>query len=250
MTTTSGASGPRFELSSIEIPRRETTTTEIARTLLQYLLAGRFEPGYRLPSERNLATELGVGRSVVREALKSLTLLGIVEVRQGDGTFLRSAESELLPHIIEWGMLLGTRSIQDLVEVRRHLEAILASLAAERRTDAELVEMQRQLDAMFAAKTPEDFVAADVAFHLTIAQSARNAVLLQIMQNVRTLLRVWMTSNVTNLSDTSSVAAEHQPVFEAIRDGRPAEARRAMEHHMDLAVGRLERTMSESGEGT
>lgn len=242
--------GQTFELRSLEIERRETTTTEIARKLLQYLLAGRFEPGYRLPSERNLAADLGVGRSVVREALKSLTLLGIVEVRQGDGTFLRSTESELLPHVIEWGLLLGTRSITDLIEVRRHLETIVASLAAQRRDEAALVEMERNLQAMYAASgDPEAFVAADMAFHLAIAEAAGNQVLLQIMSNVRALLRVWVGRNVSDLEDTTSIAAEHQPVFDAIKAGDPSAARDAMYEHMNQALARLEQTLEQTEDG-
>jgi DNA-binding FadR family transcriptional regulator len=138
-------------LKPLESSRRETTTTEIARKLLVYFLAGRFAPGHRLPSERSLAQTLGVGRSVVREALKSLTLLGIVEVRQGDGTFLRSTESDLLPHAIEWGLLLGTRRTRDLIEVRRYLESILVALAAERRDETDLTALRAELDRMYAA---------------------------------------------------------------------------------------------------
>lgn len=236
------------DLRSFEIERREATTTEIARKLLQYLLVGRFEPGYRLPSERNLASELGVGRSVVREALKSLTLLGIVEVRQGDGTFLRSTESELLPSVIEWGLLLGTRSIDELVEVRRYLETIVASLAAQRRTDADLERLDRHLREMYEAEDAPSFVAADMAFHIAIAETARNAVLLQIMTNVRSLLRVWMRKNVEDLDDRASVADEHRPVLDAIRAGDPDRAREAMRDHMDRALTRLGDTLTRQEE--
>jgi GntR family transcriptional regulator, transcriptional repressor for pyruvate dehydrogenase complex len=74
---------------------RETITAEITRKLLAFLLSGKVSPGERIPSERNLSETLGVGRSVVREALKSLTVLGLIEVRQGDGTYLKRSDSEL-----------------------------------------------------------------------------------------------------------------------------------------------------------
>ena len=88
---------PRIDLSS-----RETLTMEVARRLLDYFLSGEVEPGMRIPSERRLAESLGVGRSLVREALKSLHVLGLLEVRQGDGTYLKRTDSELLPQVIEW----------------------------------------------------------------------------------------------------------------------------------------------------
>lgn len=228
-------------LRPLEGARRETTTTEIARRLLEYFLAGHFAPGHRLPSERKLAETLGVGRSVVREALKSLTLLGIVEVRQGDGTFLRSTESDLLPHAIEWGLLLGTRRTRDLIEVRLYLESILAGLAAERRDSTDLGELRRELDAMYAAQNDRAaFVAADVAFHLRVAKAAGNETFLQIMVSVRALLQVWMTRVVYSAEDSAVLADEHAPIYDAI-DARDAEAARAaMDAHLKQAFARLE----------
>ncbi|MEO8463647.1 MAG: FadR/GntR family transcriptional regulator [Chloroflexota bacterium] len=237
--------GARSTLRPLEIERRETTTTEIARKLLEYFLAGHFSPGHRLPSERNLAQDLGVGRSVVREALKSLTLLGIVEVRQGDGTFLRSTESDLLPHAIEWGLLLGTRRTKDLVEARRHIESILAGLAAERRDDAALSDLRRHLDSMYTAGDDRPaFVAADVAFHLRIAEAANNETFLQIMTSVRTLLQVWMTRNVLDARDSTLLADEHTPIYDAIAAGDTDAAREAMRNHMTWAFERLERSLA------
>ena len=232
-------------LKPLESSRRETTTTEIARKLLEYFLAGQFAPGHRLPSERSLAQTLGVGRSVVREALKSLTLLGIVEVRQGDGTFLRSTESDLLPHAIEWGLLLGTRRTRDLIEVRRYLESILAGLAAERRGDADLTALRTELDRMNAAgEDRAEFVAADIAFHLRIAKAADNETFLQIMENVRALLQVWMTRVVYAAPASLDLAAEHTPILDAIVARDPVAARIAMDEHLNQAFARLEGSLA------
>lgn len=239
----------RTAIGSMDIQKREAVTTEIARKLLDYLLAGHLAPGDRLPSERQLAQDLGVGRSVVREALKSLTLLGIVEVRQGDGTFLRSTESQLLPHAIEWGLLLGTRRTKDFIEARRYIEPVVAGLAAERRDDAALTDLKRHLDAMYAAEgDPAAFVAADIAFHLRLAEAAHNEAFLQILTSVRTLLQVWINRNVSETARVAILADEHTPVYEAIVAGDPAAARAAMEDHMTHAVARLERALRAQGQ--
>lgn len=227
--------------------RRESLTTEVARKLLDYLLAGRFEPGQRLPSERQLAEGLGVGRSVVREALKSLTLLGLLEVRQGSGTFLKSTESDLLPQVVEWGLLLGAKRTRDLVEARRYLEVIVASLAAQRRDAAAIEDLQLQLGRMRAADAdPEAFVAADIAFHLRIADAAGNETLYQVMASVRALLQVWI-SRVMRGPDArfAETAHEHEVIFEAIRDQDEAAARVAMEAHMESAYARLGSTLTD-----
>lgn len=92
------------DLPQIDLSHREGLPQEIARKLIDYILSGEVAPGTRMPSERQLASDLGVGRSAVREALKSLGLLGLVEVRQGDGTYLRKPDSDLLPRVIEWGL--------------------------------------------------------------------------------------------------------------------------------------------------
>jgi GntR family transcriptional repressor for pyruvate dehydrogenase complex len=214
--------------------------------LIDYLLAGQVQPGQRIPSERNLSESLGVGRSVVREALKSITMLGLVEVRQGDGTYLKSTESDLLPQAIEWGLLLGAKRTRDLVEARRHLEVILAGLAAERRDDAALAELRDLLDVMHASrKDPDGFVAADMAFHLRIAEAAGNETLFRVMSSVRSLLLVWMT-RVGPTVGLGLSADEHDPIYRAIEAGDVAGARTAMAAHMDWAVERLEETLVQS----
>lgn len=226
-------------------PRRESVTTEVSRKLLEFLLAGHFAPGDRLPSERSMAEALGVGRSVVREALKSLTLLGLVEVRQGSGTYLKSTESDLLPQAIEWGLLLGAKRTQDLVEARRYLEVVVAGLAAERRDQTDLDDLRRQLDRMRTAEGDRAaFVAADVAFHLRVAEAARNETLFQIMGSVRSLLRVWIARVMDRPgAQAAATAGEHAPIYEAILAGDSEAARNAMESHMAWAYARLEETI-------
>ena len=109
---------------------REPVSNEVAQVLLRHLVSGEYEPGQRLPPERALADSLNVGRSLIREALKALTLLGLIEVRPGDGTYLRRRPSDLLPASFEWGLLLGENQLEDVIEARRELEIVLAGFAA------------------------------------------------------------------------------------------------------------------------
>jgi GntR family transcriptional regulator, transcriptional repressor for pyruvate dehydrogenase complex len=219
----------------------EPLPAQVARLLLDYLLAGNVTPGTRLPSERRLAEELGVGRSVVREALKSLGLLGLIEVRQGDGTYVKQLESELLPKVIEWGLLLGERRTRDLVEARRHLEVITAQLAAARRDDSDLVALHEALQGMEAAEGDiETFVGHDVAFHLRVAEAADNWVLSAVLTNIQSLLRVWITRVIRDAGKSSPSYLEHVPVYLAIVNRDPAAAGAAMQTHLDAAATRLQ----------
>lgn len=221
-------------------------SAEVAKALLEAVFSGQMTPGTRMPSERQLAESFGVGRFVVREALKSLGLLGLLEVRQGDGTYVRSPDSSLLPRVVEWGLLVGEQRTSDLVETRQHLEILTSRLAAERRSDADLVEIERHLENMRLAETTEDFVDADVAFHLSIARSTANTVLASMLGSIGTLLDVWIRRVMNAAESHEPSYLEHVPVFEGIaaRDGDAAAA--AMTTHMERATKRLNDALAAS----
>lgn len=236
-------------LAGIAPIRREPLATEIARRLVEYLLSGQVGPGERMPSERQLAQAFGVGRSAMREAIKSLSLIGLVEVRHGDGTYLRRTDGSLLPQVIEWGLLLGEPRTRDLVEARQKIESIVAALAAERRSDEDLTELRRLLTRMRDQAEPGGdaaaFVEADVAFHLRLAEAARNTALRDVLAGVQALLRVWI-GRVIAAGNRDLSYREHVPIVEALERGDPAAAQAAMEAHMVSAAGRLELALADA----
>lgn len=224
---------------------REPVSNEVAQVLLTHLVSGEYKPGQRLPPERALADSLGVGRSLIREALKALTLLGLIEVRPGDGTYLRRRPSNLLPASFEWGLLLGENQLEDVMEARQELEVVLAGLAAERRTDEDIAELRVLLEAMRDATEATDFVAADVAFHLRVAQAAKNSVLQSMHGGTQSLLHAWISRVIAAADETKPSYLEHEPVFQAISDGDVAAARSAISRHLQLAGARLNDTLAE-----
>lgn len=228
-----------MELTQIDPIKREPVATQVARKLVEYLLSGAVEPGTRMPSERQLAEAFGVGRSAMREAIKALSLIGLVEVRQGDGTYLRKADSALLPEVIEWGLLLGERRTMDLVEARQEIEIVIAGLAARRRTERDIEDLRALLERMDQTRTPAAFVDADVAFHMRLAEASDNLVLRDIHSSVQALLRTWIGRVLAAEGAREPSYREHVPIFEAIVAGDPDAAERAMEAHMSSAAGRL-----------
>ena len=230
---------------------REAPSVEIARQLLDYLLSGQIKPGDRLPSERQLAETLGVGRSAVRDALRPLLLLGVLEARQGDGTYLRKPESVLLPQAVEWGLLLGEHTTFDLVEARTYVEIATAELAAKRRNDDDLFGIRAALERMAAPDLdPEAFVEADLAFHLRIAEASRNLVLFGTLASIQSLLRVWISRVIGAAHDTGPSYREHIPIFEAIEKADGAAAAKAMGAHMASATSRLTKTLEGGRSGS
>jgi len=228
------------ELANLRPYRRESPSTEITRRLLDYLLSGSVELGQKIPPERQLAGALGVGRSAVREAIKSLSLLGLLDVRQGDGTYLSRSSSDLLPRVIEWGMLLEQPYVADLIEARERLEPIVAELAAERRSEEDVEALRALVAEMEAATDDIDrYVDADTAFHLKIAEAAGNAVFRNQLSGIRELLRTWAKSVLEAAGETESSLAMHKPILEAIEGKDATGAERAMAAHMERAGRRL-----------
>ena len=220
--------------------RPNSAVSEVAKRLLGYFTSGDVEPGTRLPPERQLAVSLGVGRSTVREALAALDLLGVVNIRPGSGTYLRGSASELLPQTLSWGLMLGEQRTRELIELRHGLEVETARLAAERATDEDVA----RLDVCLAAMRDNlddlaSFVEADRRFHLEIGEAAGNLVLRDLLQNVRSLLRVWAERVLRDEALARLTYDEHAAVFRAIRDRDQAGAGEAMAAHMDSAAARL-----------
>ena len=238
-------------LSALHLERRQTPSEEVTELLLGYLLSGQVQPGTRLPAERRLAEQLGVGRSAVREALKSLSLLGLIDVRQGSGAYLNGHTSDLLPRVLEWGLLLGEPSMRDIIELRHHLEVTSAGLAAER-ASAEDVERLRQLITVMeeAGGDVPAYVEADLEFHLQLARAGGNGVVASLISTIGTLTRVWATRVLEHASETSSSLTMHQRIVDAVATGDVDATREAMEAHMERATRRLRAALAAAGAPT
>jgi GntR family transcriptional repressor for pyruvate dehydrogenase complex len=229
-----------FKFEPIE---RKSIVTDITNRLLSYLLSGHLKPGDKLPAERQLAETIGVGRSSLREALKALMVLGLLEVRHGDGTYLKKADSELLPQVIEWGLLLGEKRTMDLIEARQIIEISVAALAAKRCEPEALEQLRLILQRMEAATNSQDihddYINADIAFHLKLAEIAQNTILRDMLTSIRSLLHAWIKSVIESAGSAQFSYEEHLAVFQAIELGDASRAANAMEAHMNSASSRL-----------
>jgi len=223
----------------------EKSVSTVATSLLDLFTSGSISPGTRLPPERELAKVLAVGRSAVREALAALEILGVVDVRPGSGTYLRGSTSELLPQSLRWGILIGERSTEELIEVRGALEIYAARLAAERMSEMSVSRLAEHLAAMESSlHNMGAFVEADLRFHLELAEATANAVLLDTLQIIRSLLRVWADRAVQDSEQAEVALREHARVYDAIRARDGDAAASAMAGHMTTAARRLKAASS------
>ena len=235
-------------LEPLDLSQREGRTMSISRQLLDYLLSGRVQPGDRLPPERKLAEALGVGRSVLREALKSLTLLGLLEVRPGDGTYVKRVDAEILPRSIEWGLVLGARHVSDLLETRQHLDVILAGLAALRRDDRDVADLRALIGNMKAAhRDAVRFGSAQGAFRRAVAEVAGNDVLAGAAATIRSLLHFWAARLPLTEAMMDGSVGEHAAVVDAIEAGDPVAARTAMAVAVERINEQIRLTLTAEG---
>ena len=198
------------------------------------IVSGAWGPGDRLPKESELAAELGLSRNSLREAVRALSQLRVLEVRQGDGTYVSSLEPGLLLESTGFisHLLLGETEIE-LYEVRRILEAAAAALAAGRVDDEEKAQLAQSLDRMHEAESVEELFEADVAFHAVLAKAAGNAVLASLLASLSTRtmrIRLWHGRTADGALDETR--QEHRRIYEAIIAGDPELARAAATAHI------------------
>jgi GntR family transcriptional regulator, transcriptional repressor for pyruvate dehydrogenase complex len=227
---------------------RTTLTSDICTKLVNQLARGDWKEGDRIPSERELGHLLGVGRASLREALKALEIMGMIETRSGEGMFV-CAKSEFLSRPILWAITeSGHVELNELIESRKLMEVELSALAAERATQEDLSKIREHLEEMEATVDNFDlFFISDLGFHLAIAQAAHNRILLKAVQLIRNLMRQWMEDTVRMPGTSTLALGQHRAVFLAIEAKDQAAARTAMSEHLD-AMAKLLRRVQQRGE--
>jgi len=211
-----------------------SVTDEAIEKIKGMIIDGELGPGDRLPREADLAERLGLSRSSLREAVRALSLVRILDVRQGDGTYVTSLDAALLLDALSFVIELHhDRSVLELLEARRLLEAEAAALAAVRIAPDQLAELQTLIDAMPGCTGVEEFVENDLAFHGTIATGAGNTVVAKLLESLsgRTIrARIWR--GITQGGAIDRTVAEHQAIYDAIERGSPELARALMAVHV------------------
>ncbi len=164
-------------------PIEQMTVTEaVAQRLISLLSKGAIKPGDKLPPERDLAAQLNVGRTTVREALKLLTLSGLLEAKRGDGTYVRQEFTSFLSQQIDWPVLLSATEIDLILEVRQPLEEQAARLAAERATPQEIENMTVYRELLeIQGRDIERETLIDLNFHQAVASASHNELLSRLI---------------------------------------------------------------------
>ncbi len=193
-------------------------TDEAIGKIKEMILSGRVRPGEKLPREADLAAEIGLSRNSLREAVKALTLVNVLDVRQGDGTYATSLAPSLLLEALSFIVdFHRDDTVLDFLEIRRILEPAATALAAVRMSDDNRTELGKVLTSADIDTPVEELVAADLEFHRQIALGANNPVLASLVDNMSaptSRARVWR--GMTERGSLERTLAEHRAIYQAI----------------------------------
>lgn len=193
-------------------------TDEAITKIKQMIVAGELGPGDRLPREADLAEQLGVSRNSLREAVKALSLINVLSVRQGDGTYVTSLDPHLLMDAMSFVVdFHRDDSVLAFLEVRRILEPAASAMAAKEMSREGISELETTLNSVNAESSVEDFVAADIEFHRQIAVGSGNPVLAALLDSLAAptqRARIWR--GVTQSSAVPRTLEEHHAILMAI----------------------------------
>lgn len=209
-------------------------TDEAIVKIKEMITSGELGPGDRLPKESDLAARLGLSRNSLREAVKALTLVNVLDVRHGDGTYVTSLDSAHLLDALSFMVdLHQDDSVLQFFEVRRMLEPGVAALAAGRVTPEKLAELRDLASAVDPAAEIDDLVANDLRFHRGIAEATGNTVVCSLLDGISGATqraRIWR--GVTEAGAVERTLAEHAAIVDALEIGDADAARAWMTAHI------------------
>lgn len=225
----------------------KTASSEISDQIKEMILQGQLQPGDRLPSERELAEKFKVSRTTVREALRSLAAIGIISIRQGDGSFVEhfKLEDVLEPLSVLFHIEGDESGLEAFSEVREILEVEMVALAAKRADKEDLDVIERSVGAMVdEVKNGGIGDLADADFHVALANASKNPVLIRLMNTIADLMKYTYQSKRKRLFLDQEILEEiyrsHHAVAQAVREKNPEKSRIKMREHLRMVKKRMD----------
>lgn len=226
---------PMFE----KIPQKNSTREMIMNQFTKMIKKGELKIGNKIPPERNLAEQFGVGRSTIREAIKSMTSMGLLEARLGEGTFVRRVGSDDIKQQLQWGLYLDPVPLNELVELRKILEIETVTKATLNRTEKEITELQYWINAMKKNRKTKQNKQNDLMFHMTIAKASNNKMIYNLLDLIRMSLEEWFENVLEDPINVEESIHEHELILEAIINKDIEKAVNLMQSHLYQGEKRL-----------
>jgi len=222
--------------------RRKSVCQDIIEQFKELVRTNYYGPGSRLPSERELAERLGVSRPSLREALRTLAVMGVLETRHGSGTQIAASSENILNAPFEFLMIIDQPTIYELYEKRELIEVYLAGRAAQHRTPDDLIAIETALNDMRErVEDPPAMTEANVRFHEAVAAAAHDNILGRVVVCLQDGIRACIETTRPAVRDWTVSLDVHHEIYDAIRRQDPEGARRAVGKHMKMAIENLRR---------
>jgi GntR family transcriptional repressor for pyruvate dehydrogenase complex len=223
----------------MRVVKSQKVSAQVYEQLLAQIRNNTWPAGAKLPSENELRLQMGVSRISIREAMQKLTALGIVETRQGEGSFVKKVTSDSYKDMLFPMFMINKNTLQEILEYRLVMEVGIARIAAMKVTPAELIEMEAIVQRM--ENTDADvhsFAADDTLFHMAVAKATKNTMLINVCLFVQDLLSQSMESIVEHLGMRDG-RYYHRLILEEMKKGNGEGAARAMHEHVAVTVDRV-----------
>ena len=220
--------------------KKTRLSTEVIDQISQSILKGDYKPGHKLPPEREIATQLGVSRTVVREALRSLEIMGLVESMIGGGTYVKEYTAEHVLDPIASYFSSDDCLADEIIETRLILEPEMVKLAAVRATEEDIAVMEKAIVQM-----EEELVSGlsgingDTAFHFALASAAHNSAMLKILSVIGDLLHYNMKASLQAVPDQGITIQGHKRILQAVKDHNGDLAAKYMVEHLEISFSRI-----------
>ena len=225
------------QTAETERPKAEGAVgSKVVEHVRRLIEEGRLHPGDRLPAERDLALQIQVSRPSLRSGLRTLQAMGVIEARQGSGTYIADGPPRLGDGPLRFLAALHGFTRDEMFEARKVLEVGTAGLAAERATPEHVARIADEVTSMFASlDDPHTFLVHDLQFHRVVAAGSGNPVLATLIDTLAELVFEYRRMTVERATDLKDSADLHRRIYTAIRDRDPDEARRLMGEHLAMA---------------
>lgn len=216
-------------------PVKSTKIYEIVMEQIKDIVKkGELKSGDKLPSERDLCQKLEVSRASVREALKALQMIGLIESKHGEGNYINgNFENSLLEPLSIIFLLLGSKS-EDVIELRKIIEPETAALAAQNITKEQLVELKEIMNELNSTSDVETCSSLDKIFHYKIAQASGNLLISTIAFSVSSLIEKYIENSKVHTSNKIVVKVQHEEIWRALENHNPTAAATAVKRHLEL----------------
>ncbi len=215
----------------------------VVEDLRDKIIRGELREGQKLPPQDDFAKSMGVSRGTLREALQQLMLMGLIDMRQGDGTYIRAVTPSMFMNSLSPVLMMDKSSAHELLEARLHIESDVASLAAKNASRRDIHELKEILEGMkksMASNNVDEFIKRDVEFHMLIAKSSQNRVLMKVVQTIRDILYQFIGDFFTVMPETTKFAMYyHRKILKAIEGRDPADAKKQMDAHIKSLIRRI-----------